>query len=539
MINDLSSHSSMTSRYPIMSTNGMVCTSSALASQAGLDMLKRGGNAVDAALATAITLTVTEPTNNGVGSDAFAIIWMNNKMYGINGSGNAPVNINAEEIASKKSEDGKIPCFGWTPVMVPGAPKTWYNIWERFGSLPFEELFEPAIKYAGEGFPIGAHMTETWGNSSLFRYKEKYINRPEFEEFYKHFSVNGEIPKPGTILKMPELAASLRLIAKTGTDAFYKGEIAKKIVSECERYGGYLTMSDFTNYNTSWVNPISVNYRGYDVWEIPPNGQGIVTLMALNILKNYNIKTMDQTEAKHVQMEAVKLAFSDALQYITDPSCMNVDYNSFLHEEYGKKRAKEIKDKAISPTISEPPRSGTVYLCTADKYGNMVSMIQSNYMGFGSGILVKGTGITLQNRGHDFSLDPKHVNYLRPGKKTYHTIIPGFITKDGKAVGPFGVMGGYMQPQGHVQILVNMIDCKMNPQMALDEARWQWVKDKEFIIEPHFPYYTANRLMQKGHEIKVEAKTDTFGRGQIILRREDGVLVGATESRADSNIACY
>ena len=288
-----------------------------------------------------------------------------------------------------------------------------------------------------------------------------------------------------------------------------------------------------------WVNPISVNYRGYDVFEIPPNGQGITALMALNILKEFEFGERDCDRTFHRQIEAIKMAFSDSFQYVTDPARMVIDYHSLIRPEYGARRALEMTERAQVWTNRVPPRSGTVYLCCADCEGNMVSYIQSNYMGFGSGIVVEGTGIALQNRGADFSLDHGHINCLMPGKKTYHTIIPGFLMKDNNPVGPFGVMGGYMQPQGHVQVLMNMIDFHMDPQQALDAPRWQWMRDGSVTVESSFDANIARALARRGHDVRVDLNTASFGRGQIILRMDNGVYVGGTESRTDSNIACY
>ena len=340
-------------------------------------------------------------------------------------------------------------------------------------------------------------------------------------------------------MKLPDHAQTLRLIAETGAEDFYKGELAKKIDAQSRKYGGYLRYEDLAVHKAVWVNPISVNYRGYDVCEIPPNGQGITALMALNILKEFSFPQRDCPKTCHRQIEAMKMAFADSFHYVTDPARMVIDYHTLLRPEYGAARALEMTDRAQIWTYRIPPRSGTVYLCCADSEGNMVSYIQSNYMGFGSGIVVDGTGIALQNRGTDFSLNPQDANCLMPGKKTYHTIIPGFLMKDGHPIGPFGVMGGYMQPQGHVQVVMNMIDFHMDPQQALDAPRWQWLRDGSVTVEQGFDEGIAKALRRMGHDVRVDLNTSSFGRGQIILRTDDGVLVGGTESRTDSNIACY
>ena len=308
---------------------------------------------------------------------------------------------------------------------------------------------------------------------------------------------------------------------------------------QSRRFGGYLRYEDLSAYQAKWVEPIHVSYRGYDVCEIPPNGQGIVALMALNILKEFDFPERDSALTFHRQLEAVKMAFADAFRTVTDPAHMSFDYHSYLDPAYGAQRAKEIGDKARIYSKVLPPKSGTVYLCCADGEGNMVSYIQSNYMGFGSGIVIDGTGIAMQNRGADFSLDPSAANCLQPGKRSYHTIIPGFLMKGNVPVGPFGVMGGYMQPQGHVQVVMNVIDFHMDPQQALDAPRWQWMRDGSVTVETRFDSNLARALSRRGHDIRVDLDTSSFGRGQMIMRLDGGVLIGGTESRTDSNIACF
>lgn len=523
-------------RFPITARNGMVATGSALASAAGLEVLKKGGNAIDAAVATAAALTVVEPTANGIGSDAFAIVWYKDEMYGLNASGYSPKNISREEVAAK-SKDGKMPLFGWTPIMVPGAVKGWAALVKRFGKLSLAEDLAPAIAYAENGYPLSPSLAYYW-KRSLDRYGE-FKDDPAFAEWFRTFAPDGKCPEFGEIVTLKNHAKALRRIAETDSDAFYKGEIADAIVKQSQRDGGYFCKEDLEEYDVKWVDPISVNYRGYDVWEIPPNGQGITALMALNILKEFNFSEKECTDTYHKQFEAMKLAFADSKHYVTDPAHMKIDYHDLITPEYGAERAKLITEDAVLPGFGTPPKHGTVYLCTADGEGNMVSMIQSNYMGFGSGIVVEGYGIGLQNRGADFSLDPEAANVLEPHKKSYHTIIPGFLTKDGKAVGPFGVMGGYMQPQGHVQVVMNMLDFHLNPQQALDAPRWQWTSDKKFVVEPEFSNAIALQLAAKGHDISYALQKGGFGRGEIIIRLDNGVLVGGTESRTDANIACW
>lgn len=522
------------SRYPILARNGMVCTGNNLASSAGLQILKEGGNAIDAAIATAATLTVVEPTANGIGSDAFAIVWYKDEMYGLNSSGKAPMGISIEKLKEKGITE--MPKHGWTPVTVPGAPKAWVELSERFGKLPLKQVLAPAISYARNGYPVTPETSRMWKNA-LRNYQDK-IDDPVFAEWFNTFTVDGKAPEPGQIIKLKNHADTLEKIAETKGQALYGGVLAEQIEKDSIAHGGYIRKSDLENHKAEWVNPVSVHYHGYDVWELPPNGQGIVALMALNILKEFQFTERNE-EMFHHQFEAMKMAFADGMHHITDPRFMKTDIQTLLDPNYGKLRAQEITENAKLPEVLNPYKSGTVYLCTADQEGNMVSFIQSNYMGFGSGVVVKDTGISLQNRGHDFSLHPDHVNSLAPGKKTYHTIIPGFLTKNGKAIGPFGVMGGYMQPQGHVQVVMNMIDFHLNPQQALDAPRWQWIKDKEFHVEHSFDANIVRRLQERGHLIQVNMEPASFGRGQIILRMENGTLMGGSESRTDSAIASW
>ncbi|MBR4471534.1 MAG: gamma-glutamyltransferase family protein [Erysipelotrichaceae bacterium] len=524
------------SRYPLYAKNGVVCSSSPMASSAGLRILQKGGNAVDAAVAAAATLTVCEPTSNGIGSDAFAIVWMKDKLYGLNASGRAPGSISIDRV--KQLGHDSMPKRGWIPVMVPGAPKAWASLIKSFGNLSLKEVLEPAIEYASNGYAVGPVLSYLW-NKYVSRAIGEYGDRKEYAEWFRTFTKEGRAPKAGDIVRFPDMAKSLSLIGDSDADAFYKGEIARKIDEQSKRDGGFLRYEDLSSYDVEWVDPISVNYRGYDVWEIPPNGQGIVALIALNILKNFDFQEKDHVDKYHKQFEAIKIAFADAIRFVSDPKEMKVDYEGFLKEEYGKYRASMIDDTVKIYEGVDPASSGTVYLCSADREGNMVSYIQSNYMDFGSGIVIEDYGVSLQNRGYDFSLDPSKVNVLKPGKKSYHTIIPGFLTKEGKAIGPFGVMGGYMQPQGHVQVISNLLDFHLNPQACLDAPRWQWQKNDRFIVEPRFDKMILEQLRAKGHPIEVSENDFSYGRGQMILRRENDTYVAAAESRADSNIASY
>ncbi|WP_127581948.1 gamma-glutamyltransferase family protein [Paenibacillus koleovorans] len=525
-------------RTAVYGRRGMVATSQPLAAQAGLEMLRQGGNAIDAAIATAASLTVLEPTSNGIGGDAFALVWTGGKLHGLNASGPAPAGISIE--ALRERGYASMPKYGIIPVTVPGAPAAWVELSRKFGKLPFEELLKPAIRYAEEGYPISATLQFLFGYE--FDKFDAMPKGPEFDGLYKTFLREGRRPKAGEVWRFPEHAATLRSIAATRGESFYRGELAERIDAYVREHGGYLTRDDLAAYKPEWVEPVGTSYRGYDVWEIPPNGHGMVALLALNILKRWEFDrgSRDTAETQHRQIEAMKLAFVDGMHYITDPAHMKVSVEDLLSEAYATERAGLIGEEALYPGPGTPPRGGTVYMAAADEEGNMVSFIQSNYMGFGSGVVVEGTGIALQNRGGDFSLDSSHSNALVGGKKSYHTIIPGFLSKDGEAVGCFGVMGGYMQPQGHVQMVMNTIDFGLNPQAALDAPRWQWKEGKTVEVEPGYPDHLAQALSRRGHTIVRAAHPFGFGRGQIIWRDpESGVLIGGTEPRTDGHIAVW
>ncbi len=522
-------------RMTVYSRKGMVATSQPLAAQAGLRILQAGGNAADAAVATAACLTVTEPTSNGIGSDAFALIHSGGRLHGLNASGPAPQSLNAEEVRSTGRKE--MPRFGPLPVTVPGAPAAWAAVSERFGRLPLQESLAPAIQYAEEGYPLSPVLARAW-NAAYQRYRS--LMRDEvFSSWFDTFAPDERPPRAGEIWRSPGHAATLASISETEADSFYRGELAEKIDAFSRRSGGYLFGDDLASYEPQWVDPIGVEYRGYNVWEIPPNGQGLIALLALNILGSDDFVAKEDTGTYHRQIEALKLAFSDGLHYITDPEYMRVRVEQLLSTQYAEQRRALIGDEALDPAPGEPPRGGTVYLAAADGDGNMVSFIQSNYMGFGSGLVVPETGISLQNRGHTFSLDPEHANYLEPGKRTYHTIIPGFLTRGDEPIGPFGVMGGFMQPQGHLQVLMNAVDFQLNPQAALDAPRWRWEEGRTVYVEPTFPHHTADALIRRGHDIKIAPNHGGFGRGQIIWKDAEGTLAGATEPRTDGNVAAW
>ncbi|MBA4536662.1 gamma-glutamyltransferase [Bacillus aquiflavi] len=523
-------------RMTTISRNGMVATSQPLAAQAGLTILKKGGNAIDAAIATAACLTVVEPTSNGIGGDAFALVWTNNHLYGLNGSGPAPKDISIQRV--QQMGHRKMPTHGWIPITVPGAPSAWVELNNRFGILPLKDVLKPAIDYARNGYPISPVLGDNWRQA--FEYYKEHLTGVEFQEWFKIFAPKNRPPYIGEMWNSDNHAETLTEIAETNGKSFYKGRLAKKIAAASKEYGGFLCLEDLNRYKAEWVEPISVKYRGYEIWEIPPNGQGLVALMTLNILNQCKITHREDANTIHYQLEAMKQAFTDGKAYITDPAIMKAKVADLLSEKYGQDCYDNIQPTAQIPKQTTLPKGGTVYLATADGDGNMVSFIQSNYKGFGSGIVIPGTGIAMQNRGSDFSLDPGHENALAPGKRTYHTIIPGFITKDNHAVGPFGVMGAYMQPQGHVQVVMNLIDFKLNPQAALDAPRWQWLGDKKIAVEYTFPNSLIKQLAAKGHEMQILYDSGSFGRGQVIIRDSNtGVLMGGTEARADGAIACW
>lgn len=522
-------------RMTVYAKNGMVATSQPLAAQAGLEILKQGGNAIDAAVATAACLTVVEPTSNGIGGDAFALVWSNGKLYGLNASGPAPRRISISKVLQRGYQ--AMPRYGWLPVTVPGVPAAWAALVDRFGSLPMTAALKPAIDYAENGYPVSPVTGYYWQRA--YEIYKANLKGDEFAQWFTTFAPQGRPPGIGEIWRSPGHAASLRAIAKTNARAFYSGDLAEAIERFACQTGGLITKDDLADFQPEWVEPIRVNYRGYDVWELPPNGQGLVALLALKILAQYQDLAPGDLETYHRQIEAIKLAFADGKAYITDPREIPVAIEDLLSDAYAIKRQHLISDTALEPAPGTPPQGGTVYLAVADNQGNMVSYIQSNYMGFGSGIVVSDTGISLQNRGHTFSLDPKHVNCLKPGKHTYHTIIPGFLTRDGQPVGPFGVMGGFMQPQGHVQVIVNTVDFKLNPQAALDAPRWQWIEGKKVEVESTIPNHIARALAQKGHQVQAALASGGFGRGQIIWRMPDGILAGGTEPRTDGTIAAW
>ncbi|RIV28698.1 gamma-glutamyltransferase family protein [Alicyclobacillaceae bacterium I2511] len=522
-------------RRVVYAARGMVATSHPLAAQAGLEVLQKGGNAVDAAVAAAAALTVVEPTSNGIGGDAFALVWNQGRLYGLNSSGPAPQALSIDKLQAAGFRT--IPRFGWAPVTVPGVPAAWAELSRRFGKVAFSETLNPAIVLAEQGHPVAPTTARLWRLATQLYTRE--LRKEEFLHWFDTFAPQGVAPEAGELWRSPGHAATLRAIADSQGKDFYEGDLANRIVRFATATGGYMRKSDLTHFTPQWVDPVSVPYRDYDVWEIPPNGQGVVALMALQILQGFEFGEKESVETYHRQVEAMKLAFADGRQFITDARDMEVRVVDLLSATYADLRRQKIGSQASEPVPGRPPEGGTVYLATADAEGNMVSYIQSNYMGFGSGLVVPGTGISLQNRGYTFSLNPADVNALAPGKRTYHTIIPGFLSHQGQAVGPFGVMGGYMQPQGHVQVVMNLVDFHLNPQAALDAPRWQWLEGRRLMVERQLPESIAQALAARGHLVEVANDGSTFGRGQVICRLSSGVLAGATEPRTDGTVAAW
>jgi gamma-glutamyltranspeptidase/glutathione hydrolase len=507
-----------------------VCaTSQPLAASAGLGVLRRGGNAVDAAIAAAVTLTVVQPGSNDIGGDLFAMVWDGRRLHGLNASGRAPAALTREVLADNPAGDR-----GWPVVTVPGAPAGWRDLHDRFGSLPFADLFADAIGYAEHGYPVSPVVAGGWA-AAVTRYAA--LAGPPFEEWGRVWTVDGHAPRAGQRWRNPDAARTLALIAASRAETFYRGEIAQALAAFAARTGGLLTTDDLAAHASTWVEPIAARYRGHEVWELPPNGQGLAVLLALNMLDGLDLTgTGDDTAALHLQIEAMKLAFADAHAYVADPALAEVPTEALLSPAYSQRRRAEIGPRAAAPVAGDPARGGTVYLCTADGDGMMVSLIQSNYQGFGSFVALPGYGFGLQNRGAGFSLDPAHPNVAAPGKRPFHTIIPGFLTRDGTPVGPFGVMGGHMQPQGHLQLLVRTVDEGMDPQAALDAPRWYWHAGRRLHAEPELGAAALNGLRARGHDL-VEGEA-FFGHGQAIWRVPGGGgYVAGSEPRADGYAA--
>jgi gamma-glutamyltranspeptidase / glutathione hydrolase len=512
-------------KMPLLAANA-VSASQPLAAQAGLQMLQQGGNAIDAALATAMALTVVEPVMNGIGGDMFAIVWHEGELHGINSSGRAPAGWTPEYFKGR----AKVPATGWDSVSVPGQVAGWKALHARFGKLPFERLFEPAIRYANEGFLVSPQIARQWANQV-----PGFLEQPGFRQA---FTIDGRAPRAGERWRFPDQARTLQSIAESGGESFYRGALAERIEAFAREYGGAMRVSDLAAHQAEWVRPIAQNFRGYALHEIPPNGQGIAALIGLGILEHFDLEAMgrDSADYYHVAIEAMKLAFADLHAHVADASAMTrVRPADLLDAGYLAERAKLIDMKRaslVAPGL--PKQAGTVYLATADANGTMVSYIQSNYRGFGSGVVVPGTGIALHNRGEGFSLVEGHQNQVAPGKRPLNTIIPGFITRDGQPVMALGVMGGSMQAQGHVQMVTRFAAFGQNPQAMSDAPRFRVDPGPVLNVEHHVPADVVQALRERGHQPTVAARDSIdFGGAQLIHRTEDGAYVAASDSRRD------
>jgi gamma-glutamyltranspeptidase/glutathione hydrolase len=508
-------------RKPLLASN-VVSTSQPLAAQAGLQMLAAGGTAVDAILATAITLTLVEPVSNGIGSDAYAILWDGKQLHGLNASGRSPAGWSPEFFGGQKA----MPARGWNTVTVPGAVSAWVELHRRFGKLPFEKLFERAIQYGREGFLVSPTIAGQWAKQV-----PELKNQPGYAEA---FMPNGRAPLPGERFTWKSHADALEQIARTKGEAFYRGTLADKIEAHAKRHEGAMRASDLAAHKSDWVTPLQMNYRGYTLHEIPPNGQGIVALIALGILEHFDLRShpVDGADSLHLQIESMKLAFADAFRYVADIDHMDIRPQQMLDKDYLRSRARLIDMKRAQDFgHGTPPKGGTVYLTAADASGMMISFIQSNYMGFGSGVVVDG--ISLQNRGGTFVTQAGHPNCVGPKKRPYQTIIPGFVTKNGAPVMSFGVMGGTMQPQGHAQVMVRIADYGQSPQAAADGPRYRVVQGMEVNVEGGFKPAVLDELKTRGHRLVelTEGYMD-FGSAQLIWKL-DGGYFAASDPRRD------
>jgi gamma-glutamyltranspeptidase / glutathione hydrolase len=533
-------------RSEVIATHGMAATAQPLATQIAIDTLKRGGSAVDAAIAANAALGLMEPVSCGIGGDLFAIVWdaKSQKLYGINGSGRSPFGLSYEQmkLELEKLNTNEIPKFGFLPISVPGTVDAWFELHQKFGKLPISQDLAPAIQYAEEGFPVSELIAYYWDRNVAILSKQPGA-------ILQTYTVNGKAPAKGDIFRNADLAHTYRLLAEQGRDVFYKGEIAEKIDAFFRANGGYLRKEDLATHHSDWVDPVSTNYRGYEVYELPPNTQGVTALEMLNILEGYDLKTMGfgSADALHVMVEAKKLAFEDRARLFADPAFSEAPLQKLLSKEYAAQRRNLIDlqhaTRRYDAGTGKLAKGDTTYFCVADREGNMISIIQSNFRGMGAGIVVPGLGFGFQDRGELFTIEPGHPNVYAPGKRPFHTIIPGFVMKEGKPWLAFGVMGGDMQPQGHVQILTNLIDFGMNLQEAGDAPRWQHegsseptgevMSDGGYVeVESGIPYATVRELMNRHHQLRFDL--GGYGGYQAILRDPvTGVYYGASESRKD------
>lgn len=544
-------------RSEVLAPHGMVCTSHPLASQVGLEVLKAGGSAIDAAIAANAALGVMEPINCGVGGDLFAIVYdaRTRKLYGLNASGRSPLGLSYERMKAELARQhlDYIPMLGMLCTSVPGAVDGWFTLHEKFGKLPMAEVLTPAIRYAEEGYPVTEYIGYLWNRDAKL-HLGKPVSGAAYEET---FAPGGHAPAKGEMFRNPALAQTYRKLAAGGRDVFYRGELADEFDAYFRANGGWLRKVDFEKHGSTWVEPITTNYRGYDIYELPPNGQGLAALEMLNILEGYDLRKMgyNSPDALHVMIEAEKLAFEDRAKFYADPEFGRIPIEGLLSKSYAAERRKLIRmDQAARTYDAGHPathQGDTTYLCVADKDGNMVSLIQSNFFGTGSGAVVPGTGFGFQNRGALFTMEPGHANVYAPGKRPFHTIIPGFVMKDGEPWEAFGLMGGSVQPQGHVQVLVNQIDFDMGVQEAGDASRWkhdgsseptgQKMLDGGFVqVESGIPYESVRELVKRGHDVRARGATETFGGYQAIRwDRKNRVYIGASESRKDGQAVGY
>ena len=530
-------------RSEVIASNGMVATSHPLATQVGIDILKKGGNAIDAAIAANAAIGLMEPTGNGIGGDLFAIIWIEKekKLYGLNASGRSPSNLDLDFF--KTNNYSSIPAYGPLPVSVPGCVDGWFELNERFGSMKMSSILKPAIEYAENGFPVSELVSYYLERSSKI-----FATYPNFKDVWMP---NGKTPKKGEIFINKNLAENYKEIANTYGKSFYSGKIAENIVNTVNAQGGFFSMSDLNSFEPEWINPVSTNYRGYDVWELPPNGQGIAALQILNILERFDIESMGfgTSDYIHLFTEAKKVVYEDRAKYYADTNFSNIPVEKLISKEYANERSKLINLKKSSKSFNPGNLEigDTIYLTVADSFGNMVSLIQSNYRGMGSGVVPDNTGFMLQDRGEMFSLDPNHMNSLMPGKRPFHTKIPAFVTKNDKPFISFGLMGGAMQPQGHAQIIVNLVDFKMNLQEAGDAPRIRHVGSSQptgekmldggyLSLEKSFDKNEISKLKKMGHKFQYDL--GGFGGYQAIMIK-DGVYYGASESRKDGHASGY
>lgn len=515
-------------RSPVFARN-LVATSQPLAVEAGIHALRSGGNAVDAALASAITLTVVEPSNNGIGSDAFAIIWDGKALSGLNASGRSPAAMTPEHFAGRDT----MPTLGWDAVTVPGAVSAWVELSSRYGKLPFERLFDDAIEHARAGYQVGPKTAYYWGLS-----EDRFAG---YEDFKATFLPEGKAPGPGDVFHLPDHAESLVQIAVTKGESFYRGDLASAMVADCAKHGGLFTLDDFAGHRCDWAGTLRTQLAGHELHEIPPNGQGLMALIGVGILERLGIDhyPLDSADSVHLQIEATRTAYAQVERHLADETAMKYPAHTFLSDEFLAERAAEVSLNQANPT---PTALGTgddtVYLTTADASGMMVSFIQSNYRGFGSGVVVPGTGISLQNRGSGFVLEPGHPNQVGPAKRPYHTIIPGFVMRGGQPAMSFGVMGGHMQAQGHLQMMLRIMVHGQNPQAASDAPRWYLFEDGEVALENGFDGEVAESLRDRGHEVVMDRPEHLFGGGQFIYRMADGYC-GASDHRKEGLVAGF